>query len=64
MKFFDNISHIGDIFAIPFFFLLIIYFHQIEHRNTTENILFLFSILGFVLDVFFTYLFVFHKKSK
>ena len=58
------LSHIGDIFAIPFFALMIFYFYVIENRTTLENILFIFSIFGLIFDIFFTYLFLFtHNKS-
>lgn len=52
-----NISHWGDIIAIPFFLLLCIYFYQIRNRNLIENILFLFSIVALMMDILFTYLF-------
>ena len=52
-----NISHYGDILAIPFFALSIVYFYNITNRNNIENILFLFSIFGFTLDIVYTYLF-------
>jgi hypothetical protein len=59
-KILKQISHIGDIFAIPGFLLLSYYFSQLENRSTLEDILFLFSVSGFIADLFFTYLFYFH----
>ena len=56
-----NLSHYGDILAIPFFALLSIYFYNIENRSVLENILFLFSIAGFVLDILYTYIFLSFK---
>jgi hypothetical protein len=53
-----NSSHYGDILAIPFFALLIIYFYKITNKSIIENVLLLFSISGFVLDIFFSYLFL------
>jgi len=53
-----NLSHYGDILAIPFFALLIIYFYSIENKSVMEYILFFFSISGFVLDIFYTYKFL------
>lgn len=50
-----NIAHIGDIFAIPFFFLSFYYFYMIENRNLIENVLLLFSFCGFIADILFTY---------
>ena len=55
-----NISHYGDIAAIPFFALLVYYFYHIQYKTLIEYILLLFSISGFILDVFFTYRF--YKK--
>lgn len=49
-----KLIHIGDIFAIPLFLLSSIYFLQKKRRNVTENILLMFSISGFILDILFT----------
>ena len=53
-KNFENISHYGDIIAIPFFALLIYYFISIECKTPIEYTLLLFSTVGFILDIFFT----------
>ena len=53
-----HLSHYGDILAIPFFALLIFYFYKIKQKTKLEMILFLFSITGFILDLFFTFLFI------
>ena len=58
-----NISHFGDILAIPFFLLLVIYFYNIKHKSTIEYILLLFSISGFLLDILYTYIFFYNIKS-
>jgi len=57
-KIIKNLSHYGDILAIPFFALLMIYFYSIENKSVMEYILFFFSISGFVLDIFYTYIFL------
>lgn len=57
-----NISHYGDILAIPFFALLVYYFNNIENKSKLEYLLFYFSISGFVLDILYTYIFLFHSK--
>jgi hypothetical protein len=62
-NFIKNSSHYGDILAIPFFGLLVIYFYNIEHKSTLEYILLLFSISGFILDIFYTYIFCMRKKN-
>jgi len=52
-----NISHYGDILAIPFFALLVNYFYNIKNKSIIEYVLFLFSIAGLVSDIIFTYMF-------
>jgi len=59
-----NVSHYGDILAIPFFALLMIYFYNIENKTTVEYILLLFSISGFVLDILYTYIFFLNTKNN
>jgi hypothetical protein len=51
MKHYDKL---GDLLAIPFFLLGAIYFYTIDNKNILEYILFIFCILGFVLDTLFT----------
>ena len=41
----NYISHYGDIIAIPFFTLLVIYFYNIENKSYIEYILFFFYVL-------------------
>lgn len=55
---YKNISHYGDILAIPFFALLIIYLYSIKNKSVIEYILLFFSISGFILDILYTYLFL------
>ena len=57
-----NISHYGDILAIPFFLLLTVYFYILEDKTTMEYIFLFFSGSGFVLDILYTYLFLTRKK--
>ena len=57
-NFIKNCSHYGDILAIPFFALLVIYFYNIEHKSIIEYLLLCFSISGFTLDIFYTYIFM------
>jgi len=51
----DNLSHYGDMLAIPLFALAALYFYNIQRKTLTEYTLLLFSISGLVLDIFFTY---------
>ena len=59
----NNISHIGDILAIPFFALLCLYFYRIENKTPLEYILLLFSVGGFLLDILFAGLYFSGNKS-
>jgi hypothetical protein len=63
-KFIINSSHYGDILAIPFFALLVIYFYTIEHKTMIEYVLLYFSIIGFTLDSLYTYIFLSHFKCS
>jgi len=58
MNYTKNLSHYGDILAIPFFALLSIYFYNIENKSTIENVLLCFSISGFILDILYTFIFL------
>ena len=57
-NFIKNFSHYGDILAIPFFALLVIYFYNIEDKSIIEYALLCFSISGFILDILYTYIFL------
>ncbi len=57
-KIIKNGSHYGDVLAIPFFALLIIYFNSIPRKTFIEYIFLLFAISGFVLDSIYTYIFL------
>lgn len=54
--FIHNLSHYGDILAIPFFSLLSLYFYNIEDKTTIEYVLLFFSICGLLADILFTYI--------
>ena len=60
-RYIKNLSHYGDILAIPFFLLLSMYFYNIENKNLLEYILYIFCIVGFILDILYTYFFI-NKK--
>lgn len=62
-NFTTNISHYGDILAIPFFALLTIYFYNIKKKSQLEYVFFYFSISGFVLDILYTIIFLSYYKS-
>jgi hypothetical protein len=51
-----NLPKTGDIIAIPFFFLLCIYFYKKNILTLEEKILYLFVIGGLCADLFFVLL--------
>jgi hypothetical protein len=50
----DDLTHYGDLIAIPMFFVLIIYFYNKKNKNKLEYILFVFAIGGFISDILFS----------
>jgi len=48
-----NIETIIDILAAGFLMLLILYFYCKKNRTKIENILFILSIAGLVIDIIF-----------
>jgi len=62
-RFVNNLTHIGDILALPFFILLSIYFYNLENKTPLEYLLFLFSISCFLIDVAFSYFYIFGSKK-
>ena len=53
-----NLVHYGDIVAVPFFGLATKYFYDKENKTNIEKILFLFVIVGFIFDLYFSYEFI------
>jgi hypothetical protein len=51
---YSNLCHYGDICAIPMFLIVILYFYQIKSKTNLEWFIFIFSILGFLLDILYT----------
>ncbi len=49
-----QIINLGDILAIPFFLLLIVYFANKPKKTPIEYILLIFSVCGFFADIIFT----------
>jgi len=48
-----NIHTIVDILAAGFLMILIIYFYCKKNRSLIENVLFILSITGLIIDVLF-----------
>jgi len=49
-----KIREIVDVIAVPFFFLLSLYFYNIENKTPIEYTLYIFSIIGFIVDLSLT----------
>ena len=58
MKLTNNLSHYGDMVAIPFFLITLIYFYRIENKTILENIILIFLLTGFICDLLFTYIYL------
>ena len=52
-----TMSNYGDILAVPLFAILAVYFYNMENKSPLECVLFIFAVVGFVVDVTFTYIF-------
>jgi hypothetical protein len=59
-----DLSHWGDIAAIPFFLLLMIYFADIPQKSTLEWVFLGFASGGLIADMIFTYIFLYDKQKK
>jgi hypothetical protein len=59
-----HLCNLGDLLAAPFFLFLVIYFYNIEQRTFFEDILLLFSLLGFIVDAISSicFLLIYTKK--
>jgi len=60
----NNLSHYGDILAIPFFALLAVYLYDLQKKSILEYILFGFAIAGLVLDIWYTYIFLSRNRKS
>ena len=58
MKLTNKLAHYGDMVAIPFFLISIIYFYRIENKTTLENIILIFLLGCFIFDLLFTYIYL------
>lgn len=54
----NNVVHYGDIAAVPFFGLAVKYFYDKQNKTDIEKILFLFVLIAFIFDLYFSYEFI------
>jgi hypothetical protein len=57
----NKLAHYGDLLAIPFFILILIYFSQKEHKTLVEKLIMLFIALTLVADLLFSFIFLTSK---
>ena len=53
----SKLAHYGDLFAIPFLFISVLYFYQIENKTPLEYCLMLFMFITFNADILFSYIY-------
>jgi hypothetical protein len=53
----NTLAHYGDMLAIPFFLITLIYFYQRENKTLLENLLMIFIFICLLADIAFTFLF-------
>lgn len=54
MRLNNNIAHYGDIIAIPFFLITLVYFYNIENKTVLENLIMFFIFICLIGDIFFS----------
>jgi len=62
MKVSNKLAHYGDMIAIPFFIITLIYFFNIENKTNLEYLIILFLTIALIFDVVFTYIFMTSKQ--
>jgi len=53
-----NLSRVADIFAIPLWIIMLVYFISIDDKTAIEWVLLLFALMGLLADGLFSYDFV------
>jgi predicted membrane protein len=54
-----NLARAGDLFAIPFFFWLVLYFYTKYKKSgltQEEKVLALFCLVGLIADIYFVFI--------
>jgi len=57
----NKLAHYGDILAIPFFIITFVYFYQLQEKTLLENLIMLFIFICFIMDVLFTFIYMYTK---
>ena len=58
MKFTNKLAHYGDMLAIPFYFIVLFYFYQIENKTPLEMLIMAFIFMALMFDVVVTFIFL------
>ena len=58
MKFTNKLAHYGDMLAIPFYFIVLFYFYQIENKTPLEMLIMAFIFMALLFDVAVTFIFL------
>ena len=59
----SKLAHYGDLLAIPFFIISVLYFYQIENKSLLEMGIMVFLLIALLFDTFCSILFLSTKKS-
>ena len=59
----NKLAHYGDLLAIPFFIISLLYFYQIENKSLLEMGIMVFLFIALLFDTFCSILFLSTKNS-
>ena len=51
----NKLARLGDVFAIPCFFVLAIYFIKKKNKSLLEYLLLIFTVTALICDILFVY---------
>ena len=54
----NKLAHYGDFIAIPCFFIVFIYFYNLENKSVFENLIMFFIFITMLMDIFFSIIFL------
>lgn len=57
-----EITHIGDLFAIPFFIIGFLYFYFKKNKNCIEFLIMVFLLIAFLFDSIFSIRYLFFNE--
>lgn len=57
----NKVAHYGNLFAIPFFIITLIYFYKINNKTLLEYAIMIFILIALLFDVYCSILFLSKK---